>query len=64
MMETFYEIFSYVAMAVVLLPIIIGLMALLKVSIKENRELDEAIRKRKAEALQKEKAISTFIKAS
>jgi heme exporter protein D len=64
MMEKFYAIFSYVAMAVILLPIIIGLLALLRVSIKENRELDEAIRKRKAEALQKEKAISTFIKAS
>jgi hypothetical protein len=64
MMETFYDIFSYVAMAVILLPIIIGLLALLKVSIKENQELDEAIRKRKAEALQKEKGISSFIKAS
>lgn len=53
-MKTFYEIFSYVSLITILLMVIIPLMALLKASIRENRELDEEIRRKKAQSQQSE----------
>lgn len=58
-MRAFYEIFSYVALVSILLMFIVPSTALLIASIKENRELDEEIRRKKAQAkkseVQKEK---------